>query len=265
LNYFHYSAGGTMIQSSSFIGSHGDSTIATMMTKRNCWYGALALPLVLGPVWCLALSFQSHWLGTLSGLMLLAVLAACAVTDVRGHRIYNWATYSAFLWAVLINIVASIWPTGDHLYSSASLTEVTVGPKLLGDVGIVQSLGGAALCFFITLAGYHMSGRGAGDVKLATVIGALLGINHGVFAVAYSYIVAAVAIVLWSTWVIGPLAIAKAFLRTIGTWLGPLWPFTPTASDSALMLRPIPLGPYFAIGTLLVVLELVPVWQSGIQ
>ena len=82
---------------------------------------------------------------------------------------------------------------------------------------------------------------------------------------AYSYIVAAVAIILWSTWVIGPLAIAKAFVRTIGTWLGPLWPFPPTASDSALMLRPIPLGPYFAIGTLLVVLELLPIWQSSIQ
>jgi prepilin signal peptidase PulO-like enzyme (type II secretory pathway) len=132
---------------------------------------------------------------------------------------------------------------------------------MLGAVGISQSLAGAAVCFIITLAGYHMSGRGAGDVKLATVIGALLGINHGVFAVAYSYIVAAVAIILWSTWAIGPVAIAKAFLRTIGSLLGPLWPFPPTASDSALMLRPIPLGPFFAIGTLLVVLELVPVWQ----
>jgi Flp pilus assembly protein protease CpaA len=248
-----------MIQSSNVFAAQGD--IYTMMSKRNCWYAALALPLVLGPVWCLVWSSQGHWLGTLSGLALLAVLISCAVTDIQGHRIYNWATYSAFLWALLINIVASFWQAGDHGYGSVSLTEMAVGPKMLGAVGIGQSLGGAALCFIITLAGYHMSGRGAGDVKLATAIGALLGVNHGVFAVAYSYIVAAVAIIIWSIWVIGPLAIGRAFIRTIGNWLGPLWPFPPTASDSALMLRPIPLGPYFAIGSLLVVLELVPVWQ----
>jgi Flp pilus assembly protein protease CpaA len=250
-----------MIQSSTTIATNSESTVTTMMNQSNRWYAAFALPLVLGPVWCLAWSPTGHWLGTLSGLVLLAVLVVCAITDIQGRRIYNWVTYTAFTWAVVINVVASLWHAGGSEITSHSLSTMTIGPEMLGAVGISQLLAGAALCFIITLAGYHMSGRGAGDVKLATVIGALLGINHGVFAVAYSYIVAAVAIVLWSTWVIGPLAIAKAFARTVGTWLGPLWPFPPTASDSALMLRPIPLGPYFAIGTLLVVLELVPVWQ----
>src|SRR5262245_6999996 len=105
-----------MIHPSTLIGCHGVTNIATMMTKRNCWYAALVLPFVLGPVWCLAWSSQSHWLGTFSGLVLLAVLGTCAVTDVRGHRIYNWATYSAFLWALLINIVGSIWQSGDQGY-----------------------------------------------------------------------------------------------------------------------------------------------------
>jgi Flp pilus assembly protein protease CpaA len=254
-----------MNQFSSNIATHSENTIATKMTRSNSWFAALALPIVVGPIWCLAWSWQSHWLGTLSGLVLLSVLTVCAITDAQGRRIYNWATYTAFMWALLINAVASIWQTGSLETTSQSLHAMTIGPELLGAVGIGQSLGGAALCFIITLAGYHMSGRGAGDVKLATVIGALLGVNHGVFAVAYSYIVAAVAIVLWSVWAIGPLAVAKAFVRTIGTWLGPLWPFPPTASDAEFMLRPIPLGPFFAIGTLLVVLELVPVWQSTIQ
>jgi Flp pilus assembly protein protease CpaA len=208
---------------------------------------ALAFPVAAAPVAWLLSSSTGHWLTTLSGMVLVAVLAVCAITDVRGHRIYNWTTYSAFLWALAINLVVSIWPT--------------TPPNWPGGVGIGQSLGGAGLCFLITLAGYHMSGRGAGDVKLATVIGTLLGVHGGVFAVAYSYIVAAVAIILWSTYVNGPLTIVKAMLRTIGNVLGPLWPFPPTASDSQLLLRPIPLGPYFAIGTLLVVLELVPTWH----
>ena len=141
------------------------STIAATMTKRNCWAAALALPLVAGPIWCLIWSSQNHWLGTLAGLVLLAVLGTCTVTDLQSHRIYNWATYSAFLWAMLINIVATAWPSAGEMIASVSSGTATVGPKILGGVGIDQSLGGAALCFVITLAGYHMSGRGAGDVN----------------------------------------------------------------------------------------------------
>jgi prepilin signal peptidase PulO-like enzyme (type II secretory pathway) len=105
--------------------------------------------------------------------------------------------------------------------------------------------------------GYDLSGGGAGDVKLAAAIGALLGLQ-GLFAVAYSYIVAAAAIIVWSVYNNGPLALVKAAGRTIGGLLGPLWPFPATDTDTALLMKPIPLGPYFAIGTLLVVLEIVP-------
>jgi len=199
------------------------------------------------------------WIGTLAGFVLVASLATAAVTDFRGRRIYNWTTYSAFLWAVLINIAATVLSTESVTLADALTPAHWVGPQWLGSVGIGQSLAGAALCFLITLFGYRLSGGGAGDVKLATAIGALLGVHNGVFAVAYSYIIAAVAIIAWSIYTNGPLALVKAASRTIGSFLGPLWPFPPTASDTKLMMQPIPLGPYFAIGTLLVALELVPV------
>lgn len=229
-----------------------------MTTRQTAWAVALALPAVVGPVWCLALGSVASWLGTLAGFVLLAAIATSAVTDAREHRIYNWVTYSAFLWAILINVAAALLSSGEGTMNRAYNRAAIVGPEMLGSVGIGQCLAGAGLCFLITMFGYHLSARGAGDVKLATAIGALLGIHHGVYAVAYSYIVAAVAILGWSTWVNGPLAIARAAAKTLGGWLGPLWPFPPTATDTALLLRPVPLGPYFAIGTLLVVLELVP-------
>ena len=112
---------------------------------------------------------------------------------------------------------------------------------MLGGVGIGQSLAGAGLCFLITLAGYHMSGRGAGDVKLAAVLGALLGIEYGVFAVAYSYIVAAVAIIVWSD--LGQRAAGDrqgGVCDRSARCSGPLWPFPPSPSDTELLLRPIP-------------------------
>jgi prepilin peptidase CpaA len=212
---------------------------------RTRWIAALALPLVVGPTWCWVAGTTGEWLGTLAGFVLLAVLTVSAITDLQGRKIFNFVTYSAVLWALVINIVGSVWPTA--------------APEWLGSVGIGQSFGGAVLCFLITLAGYHMSGRGAGDVKLATAIGALLGVHAGVFAVAYSYIVAAVAIIVWSIYSVGPLALVKAASRAVGSLLGPLWPFPPSASDKQLLVKPIPLGPYFLIGTILVVLELVPV------
>jgi Flp pilus assembly protein protease CpaA len=229
-----------------------------MTTRQTCWIVALALPLVVGPLWCLALYSLGHWLSTLAGFVLLAVLVTSAITDIRDHRIYNWATYSALVWALAINIATSTMSTGEGALNQAYNRASVVSPGLLGGVGIGQCLAGAALCLLITLFGYHLSGRGAGDVKLATAIGALLGVHHGVFAVAYSYIVAAVAILIWSTWVNGPLAIAKAAAKTIGSWLGPLWPFPPCSTDTMLLMKPVPLGPYFAIGTLLVLLEFVP-------
>jgi Flp pilus assembly protein protease CpaA len=210
--------------------------------KSNRWIAALALPLVAGPIWCRAWGPDTGQLGTLSGLVLVAVLATSAITDLNKHKIYNWATYSAILWALAINALGS--PT-------------------LGSVGIAQCLGGAALCFLITLFGYDMSGGGAGDVKLATAIGALLGIEHGVFAVGYSYVVAGIAIISWTTWINGPLTLLKAGARTLGGLLGPLWPFQPTGEDRKLLTRPVPLGPYFATGTMLVVLELVPTWHNN--
>lgn len=222
-------------------------------TRRGRWTTALALPLVIGPLWCVVGQLSGSLLGTLSGLVLLAALLTSAVTDVHNHKIYNWVTYSAFLWAVLINAIATMLAMDNE----STTRIVSAGPEFLGGVGLGQSLAGAALCFFVTMLGYRLSGIGAGDVKLATAIGAVLGVHLGVFAVAYSYIVAAVAIIAWSVWRQGPIPLLKAGLRTAGQLLLPMWPFPPTSDDHKLLIQPIPLGPYFAIGTLLVVLELV--------
>jgi Flp pilus assembly protein protease CpaA len=188
----------------------------------------------------------------------LGALATSAITDFNRHRIYNWNTYSAFLWAIAINVVASAGADDGTSMVPAFQSAATVGPTMLGGVGIGECLAGAGVCFLITLFGYDLSGGGAGDVKLATVIGALLGLHDGIFAVGYSYVIAAVAIIAWSTYKYGPLALLLAGLRSICKLAGPLSPFHATSDDRKLLLTPVPLGPYFAIGTLLVALGLVP-------
>lgn len=228
------------------------------MTKNKLWAVALLFPLVVGPVWCLTWHGHGGRLGTLSGLVLLGTLITSAITDFNRQRIYNWTTYSAFLWALIINFVASFATYGSESLLPSFRHAGVIGPSMLGGVGLGECVAGAAVCFLVTLFGYDLSGGGAGDVKLAAVIGALLGLHDGLFAVAYSYVVAGVAIIAWSTWNNGPLALVKAGARSIGKKLGPLWPFPATSEDRALLVTPVPLGPYFAIGTLLVVLGLLP-------
>ncbi len=233
-------------------------SLTVTMTPKTRWPAALLFPLVVGPIWCLAWQGHGGRAGTLAGLVLIATLLTSAITDFQRHRIYNWVTYSAFLWALIINVVAWVTAYGTVSQLPSFAPAEIVGPPMLGGVGIGEFVAGAAVCFMITLFGYDLSGGGAGDVKLAAVIGAVLGMHDGLFAVAYSYAVAGVAIIAWSTWKNGPLALVKAATRSIGRLLGPLWPFPSTAEDSKLLLKPVPLGPYFAIGTLLVLLELVP-------
>jgi Flp pilus assembly protein protease CpaA len=234
------------------------AAVAVNMTQKTRWIVAAIFPLVVGPLWCLAWHGHGGRFGTLSGLVLVAALATSAVTDFNRQRIYNWTTYTAFLWAVAISIFATLSASSGESLGLTFETAPIIGLHWLGGIGIGECLAGAAACFFILFFGYDLSGGGAGDVKLATVIGALLGLHDGIFAVGYSYIIAAAVIIAWSTWKNGPLTLIRAGLRAVGKFLGPLWPFHTTAEDRKLLLTPVPLGPYFLIGTLLVFFGLVP-------
>jgi Flp pilus assembly protein protease CpaA len=232
--------------------------LAAMMTSKSLWIVALLFPALLGPLWCFAWRGQIGWLGSLAGFVLFATLIASAITDFNYNRIYNWATYSAFVWAIAINIVATASARFDEITPPSTESANVIGLHSLGGIGIGRCFAGAAVCFIITLFAYDLSARGAADVKLAAVIGAFLGFYGGVFAIAYSYIIAAIFIIAWSTWKNGPFALAKAGFRKVGGLFGRFWPFPLTAEDQKLLTTHIPLGPSFAIGTLLVALQVLP-------
>lgn len=232
--------------------------LALPKTAAARWTTALLFPAVLGPAWCFALQRNGGRLGTLTGLVLVGALVTSAITDIRRQRIYNWVTYSAALWAIAINLVATFAAGSDGSFLPSLEPASVIGPPALGGIGIGECLAGGALCFFVTLIGYDLSGGGAGDVKLAGVIGALLGVHAGIFAIGYSYVVAGVAIIAWSAWTHGPFTLAMIGLRRVVRYLTPFWPHVSSEEEQKIMLTPVPLGPYFAIGTLLVILEVVP-------
>ena len=223
-------------------------------SRRRAWLVALAMPPTLGLGWAIGADqwFPSHILGTLTGFVLLVLLGVCTYKDLTQAKIPNWATYPAFLWALAINVAASLWePFEQTAGEGAGPTKTWV--RLLGAVGLDQCLLGAVVCFGIMLFVYRLAGGGAGDVKLAAAIGALLGVERGLNVLIVSYIVAAVAIMSWVIWTNGPVPLLKAVGRLVGSFFLPLWIARPNPEDQKLLQSPVPLAVFFAVGTLAVV------------
>ena len=85
-------------------------------------------------------------------VVLLVVLLAAAVFDVRYRRIPNWLTLGGVLMGIAMNAV--------------------IGPPLAG-VGF--ALAGLGVAFGIYVLLYALHAMGAGDVKLMAAVGALVG------------------------------------------------------------------------------------------
>jgi prepilin peptidase CpaA len=102
------------------------------------------------------------------GAMALAVLAilatfllAAAWTDLRDQRVPNLLVFSGALLALLLHAVL---PAGEGFVSA-----------LPGGLGLAGSLTGLACGLLAFLPFYGLQAMGAGDVKLAAMVGAFLG------------------------------------------------------------------------------------------
>ena len=208
------------------------------------WAGALLAPVVIGPLWMGALATSSsgspQLLGTLTGFVVVVTAAAAAYTDARWQLIPNWVTYSAALWGVGINVCASWAPESF---------------QNLGGVGLGASLAGLILLFTLFLIVFSFTGGGAGDVKLAGAIGALLGFELGAEALLYAFAAAGIAIAVWAVGSIGPITVVRLLARRFGGQYFPTWISPATEQDRKILSMAIPLGPFFAVGMLIVVTD----------
>jgi Flp pilus assembly protein protease CpaA len=221
----------------------------TATGRSTAWLLALALPLGLAPAWHLAWRAMPTVavLDSAAGLVLTLLLLTSTYTDLRAGKIYNWATYSASLWAVLINALGAL---GDLSGWRPSVAEALGGRVLpLGDIGLGGCVLGGLTCFSVMTFIYATAGGGAGDVKLATAIGALIGIERGFVALIDSYLIAATFIMAYLLWRIGPLALAAGVGRQLGSLLLPGWVGPPTTAQDRMLRSPVRLAVFFAIGT----------------
>ncbi|HMP06290.1 MAG TPA: A24 family peptidase, partial [Lacipirellulaceae bacterium] len=186
---------------------------------------------------------------TLAGLILALVAATATITDLAEHRIPNWITYPAILWWLGINIAASTaW--------GASRAAAW------GAVGWQESVLGMVALFGVMLIIFSFTGGGAGDVKLCGSIGALLGLNRGVDAVLMAMVAAGLVLALWLVVRHGPRRLFDATLRPLAWRVLPRWVDAPTEDHLRLMATPAPLGPFFALGIVLVLCDVHVAWTA---
>jgi len=208
---------------------------------------------VIGAAWGLLLGplLPRLPVATVAGGVLLALLLVCTVTDLLWHKIYNWATYTAFLWAVILNVAADLILAGSSGFDGAGLFR-----DRLGAVGAAEQFAGGNSVLVALLVVYRMSGaRGAGDVKLAAALGSWLGLTHGLAAVLFTYAIAGAVLGAWLVVIAGPLRVGQYGLRLAGSWLLPTLVMPPSDLALPMLNRPVPMAAFFAAGTLIVLFE----------
>ncbi|HLJ11186.1 MAG TPA: A24 family peptidase [Planctomycetaceae bacterium] len=126
---------------------------------------------------------------TLSTVLLLGLTATAAVTDIVYHKIYNWTTYPGIAAALVVNYFENGW--NDHY------------------PGLEDSLQGLAVCGGLMLVSYVLFSVGGGDVKLMAMLGAFLGLEKGLEALLWTFVLGAAAGLTVLIWRVG-------FFRLVG-------------------------------------------------
>lgn len=212
-----------------------------MTIPRNRWWTLfVASGLSLGLVWSAAFAAAPHRLGTFSGFLLLQLLAVTTITDLRERKIPNWATYSTLVLAVALNLVAA---------SATSMVDLS----WLGPVGLSNCLIGAVGLFVVMLTIFSITGGGAGDVKLATCLGAIHGWEQGIDAILFGFLVGGACVLAYSIWCHGPFHLLLAIGRSIGSVVLPGVIMRPEGAEQGLLMKKLPLAPFFAAGSLVAV------------
>jgi prepilin peptidase CpaA len=175
---------------------------------------------------------------TLSTVLLLLLTATAAVTDIVSHRIYNWTTYPGIILALATNYFERGWDTGDP--------------------GLADSLKGFAMCGGLLLAAFALNfAVGGGDVKLMAMVGAFLGLEKGIEALLWTFVLGGAAGLIVLIWRVGLFRLVSGVVRhllwslRLGNWL-PL-----TEEERKQLQPPVFLAPSAAIAVAIVSFDLV--------
>jgi len=177
---------------------------------------------------------------TLSTVFLLLLTATAAVTDLRVHKIYNWTTYPGIVVAFIVNLYENGWDDG-----------------LPGHPGLKDSLLGFAACGGILLMSYVFFSVGGGDVKLIAMVGAFLGLEKGVEAVLWTFVLGFAMGVSMLIWRVGLIRLIVGTVRHV-LWSLRLVSWLPLSAEERRQLQPaLYLAPSAVVAVVIVCFDLV--------
>jgi len=162
-------------------------------------------------------------------VVLLGLLAVATATDLWRHRIYNWTTYPGILAAFGMNAL------GAALLRGGLLGEATL--RRLGWIGLADSAMGFLICGGVMLVCYVLLQVGGGDVKLIAMLGAFLGLEQGVTAMLWTFVLGACLGLIVLVWRVGPLRLVASVGRHL-LWMLRLGRFQPLTPEERAALQP---------------------------
>lgn len=223
----------------------------TEALRNSRWRQAWLTPVVVGPVWWTAWSGVEYepWrgIGTLAGAVLLSLCIVSTWTDFRTFRIPNWSTYPAIAWSFLVHGGVSI---ALRLYDAdvvAGFAAQWLSPLSgLGEALLGMLVGGAPLGLH-----YRLTGRGAGDVKLAAAVGSWIGAAPTATALVAAYCLAGVYAFGRACILLGPWAVLHQLLIAVGSFLAPRWIAPARGGAVAVLDESVPMAGFLTVGVLI--------------
>ncbi|MBI3860710.1 MAG: prepilin peptidase [Planctomycetia bacterium] len=149
--------------------------------------------------------------------LLLLFTATAAVTDFRKHKIYNWTTYPGILLAFVVHYVRNGW---NDEYP-----------------GLEDSLKGFAVCGGLMLVCFVFFGIGGGDVKLIAMMGAFLGLERGIEALLWTFVLGGALGLATLIWRVGLWRLVSGAVRHV-LWSLRLVSWLPLTVDERKQLQP---------------------------
>jgi prepilin peptidase CpaA len=128
-------------------------------------------------------------------VLLLALTATAAATDIWKQRVYNWTTYSGIAAALAINAVGEFFERASEPNERLQ--------RLVGWVGLQDCVAGLLVCGFCMIVCYVFFEIGGGDIKLVTMLGGFLGLEHGVAAMLWTFVLGGCFGVVMLIWRVG--------------------------------------------------------------
>lgn len=162
-------------------------------------------------------------------IAVLGLLGVATATDLARHKIYNWTTYPGIVAAWVFH------GTGSWLASQGAVSEAVLAQ--LGWIGIGQSLLGFLVCGLTILAAFVFLKVGGGDVKMIAMLGAWLGVEAGVTAMLWTFVLGGCVGLIVLVWRVGWWRLTVRALRQLVWTLRLRW-WAPLSSEERAQLQP---------------------------